>query len=149
MVIRWIMAALHLLALGIGLGAVWARRQALRQAHDAQAIRRALYADTLWGIAALLWISTGLVRAFGGLEKGTTYYVTNHVFWTKMALLVLILVLEVWPAATLVRWRIGLGRGQAIDTSRAGTFATISTVQAALVVAMVFAATAMARGFGH
>jgi putative membrane protein len=149
MVIRWIMAALHLLALGIGLGAVWARRQALRQAPDEQAIRRALYADTAWGIAALLWISTGLARAFGGLAKGTTYYVTNHVFWTKMALLALILVLEVWPAATLVRWRIGLGRGKAIDTSRAGTFAIISTVQAALVVAMVFAATAMARGFGH
>ena len=150
MTLRWLVAAAHLLALGIGLGAVWGRSRALRgSVVDNAALRRALACDAWWGVAALLWLGTGLWRAFGGLGKGTTYYVTNHVFWTKMALLALILVLEVWPAATLVRWRISLGRGQPIDTSRAGTFATISTVQAFLVVAMVFAATALARGFGH
>ena len=31
MTIRWILAALHLLALGIGLGAVWSRGRLLRQ----------------------------------------------------------------------------------------------------------------------
>jgi putative membrane protein len=31
-------------------------------------------ADSFWGIAALLWIVTGLWRAFGGLEKGSDYY---------------------------------------------------------------------------
>ena len=42
-------------------------------------------------------------------------------------------------AVALGRWRAGLKRGEAVDTARAGTFATLSTVQAALVVAMVFA----------
>jgi putative membrane protein len=148
MVIRWLVAAVHLLGLGIGLGAVWTRRQALRQAPDEGAIRRALQADAWWGVAALIWIGTGLWRAFGGLEKGTAYYVANHVFWTKMALLGVIVAMELWAAATLARWRASLRRGEAVDTSRAGALATISTVQAVLVVAMVFAATAMARGFG-
>src|ERR1044072_5294026 len=60
MVIRWLVAAVHLLARGIGLGSVWARGRALRQAPDERAVRRALAADAAWGIAALLWVFTGL-----------------------------------------------------------------------------------------
>jgi putative membrane protein len=148
MLIRWVFATLHLLALGIGLGAVWARGRAFRGVLDPPGLRRVFLADAWWGVAALVWISTGLARAFGGLEKGSGYYLQNHAFLAKMALLVLILLLEAWPMATLIRWRIRLGRGQPVDTARARTFAAISTVQALLVVAMVFAATAMARGLG-
>jgi putative membrane protein len=70
---RWRFATVHLLALGIGLGAVWARERALRGPLDAAGLRQAFYADSWWGIAALLWIGTGLVRAFAGLEKGSAY----------------------------------------------------------------------------
>jgi putative membrane protein len=70
MAVRWLFAALHLLALGIGLGAVWARGRGLQGELDEIGLRRVFYADIWWGIAALLWIATGLVRAFGGLEKG-------------------------------------------------------------------------------
>jgi len=99
------------------------------------------------GPAAGLWIVTGLWRAFGGLEKGTQYYVNNRVFYVKMGLLVLILLLEIWPMTSLIRWRIAVRRGQSIDLTSAPAFARISQLQAALVVLMVFAATALARGF--
>jgi putative membrane protein len=148
MLLRWLFAALHLTALGIGLGAVWARARALRVPLDGPALRRVFYADTLWGLAALLWISTGLVRLFSTMEKGTAYYLGNHMFWAKMGFLGLILALEVLPMMTLIRWRAGLAKGEPLDTSRAPALATISLVQALLVVAMVFAATAMARGIG-
>ena len=148
MLLRWIFAAIHLLALGIGLGAIWARGRALNGLPDRKSLRRAFYADTLWGVAALLWITTGLYRAFGGLEKGSAYYLANNAFWLKMALLGLVLLLEVWPMVTLIRWRIRLARGVEIDTRNAGRFALISRVQAVLVVLMIFAATAMARAIG-
>jgi len=146
MTLRWLVAAVHLLALGIGLGGVWARGRALRATLDADGVRRVLYADNLWGLAALLWIATGLARAFGGLEKGAAYYLHSHSFLLKMALLGAILVLELRPMVTFVRWRARLARGEAVDTSAARTFATISFVQAGIVIAMVLAATAMARG---
>jgi len=146
--LRWLVASVHLLALGIGLGAVWARGRALRSPLDAADLRRVFLADTFWGLAALLWISTGVWRAFGGLEKGTDYYLANHAFHAKMGLLGLVLVLEVWPMVTLIRWRAGVARGQPPDTSRAPLLARISFVQAALVAGMVLAATAMARGLG-
>ena len=146
--ITWIVATLHLLALGIGLGVIWTRARALKGLPDLANLRRALIADSLWGVAALLWISTGLARAFLGLEKGSAYYLNNNVFWLKMVLLVLILLLEIWPMITLIRWRLKLSRGEEVDTRQANSFAVISVVQASLVVAMVFVATAMARGIG-
>jgi putative membrane protein len=126
MLIRWVLAAIHLLALGVGLGAVWARGRAFRNQLDATGLRRVFYADTWWGIAAMMWIGTGLARAFGGFEKGSAYYLHNHLFWAKMGLLALILVLELSPMATLIRWRVQLGRGQQPDTHAAARFAWIS-----------------------
>ncbi len=71
--IRWLFASVHLLALGIGLGAVWARARGLRGPLDVPGLRRVFAADTWWGIAAVLWIGTGLVRAFGELEKRSAW----------------------------------------------------------------------------
>lgn len=148
MTARWLAASLHLLALGIGLGAVWARGRALRSSLDAGTLRQVFYADTLWGLAAVLWISTGLWRLLAGLEKGTGYYLQNHIFLTKMALLALVLLLEIRPMITLIRWRRAAARREAPDTSAAPMLARISFVQAGLIVLMVFAAAAMARGMG-
>jgi len=148
MTIRWLLAAVHLLALGLGLGAVWARGRALGGELDGSGLRRAFYADTWWGVAAILWIGTGLVRAFGGFEKGSFYYLHNHFFWAKMGLLAAILILELRPMLTLIQWRRVVARGGVPDTRVASRFAQISFVQAALVVLMVLAASGMARGFG-
>jgi putative membrane protein len=148
MTARWLAASFHLLALGIGLGAVWARGRALRSSLDARTLRQVFSADSLWGLAFGLWLSTGLWRLLAGLDKGTGYYLQNHVFLTKMALLVLVLLLEIRPMVTLIRWRKTVGRGEAPDTRTAPMLARISFVQAGLIVLMVFAAAAMARGMG-
>jgi putative membrane protein len=147
MTIRWLLATAHLLALGIGLGAIWGRARAFRQPLDAAGLKRLFEADTWWGVAAGLWIVTGLARAFGPFEKGSGYYLHNHFFLLKMGLLALILVLEIAPMVTLLKWRIALKRRTTLDTSHAAGFARTSMIQAGLVVLMVLAATAMARGY--
>jgi putative membrane protein len=146
--VRWLFAWLHLLGLGIGLGAVWARARALRGPLDTAGLRRVFYADGWWGVAAAIWIGTGLVRVIGGLEKGMDYYLQNHVFWGKMTLLLAILVLEIPPMLTFIRWRVQVARGESPDTAVAGRYARVSYLQAALVLLMVLAASAMARGVG-
>ena len=147
--LRWLLAAAHLLALGIGLGAVWVRARALASgAPDRATISRLLAADSVWGVAALLWITTGLWRLLAGTEKPTEYYLASHAFWIKMSLLVVILALEVRPMVTLIRWRSRLARGKTPDLGSAPALARISYVQAGLVVLMVLAATAVARGIG-
>src|SRR5437867_9673835 len=148
MTIRWLLAAFHLLGLGVGLGAVWARGRAFQAQLGVLGLRRVFYADAWWGIAAILWIGTGLVRAFGGFEKGSFYYLHNPFFWAKMGLLAAILILELRPMLTLIQWRRVVARGGVPDTRVASRFAQISFVQAALVVVMVLAATGMACGYG-
>src|SRR5512144_478524 len=114
-----VVSSLHLLALALGLPAVFLRGRALKGSLDAEGLRRLLGADNVWGIAALLWIVTGLLRAFGGLEKGADFYLHSPLFWTKMALFLVVLLLEIRPMTTFIGWRVGLGRGAAIDTSGA------------------------------
>jgi putative membrane protein len=148
MTLRWLLASFHLLALGIGLGAIVARGVALRSRLDGQGLRRVFLADSAWGVAALLWMVTGVWRLLAGLEKPTGYYFTNHAFLAKMAFFAIIFGLEVWPMMTLIAWRRRIARAETPDTSAATLLASISFWQAGLVVLMVFLATAMARGYG-
>ncbi len=146
MLVKWLFASLHILALGLGLGAVYARAKALRGPLDSAGLSRVFLADMFWGIAGMLWLVTGLVRAFGGLEKGTVYYMAQPLFHAKLTLFVVILVLEAWPTITLAKWRFARRRGETPDTSAARRLASISHAQAGIVVLIVLLATAIARG---
>jgi len=149
--VRIVLAVIHLLALGIGLAAIYARARALNRAGDQpDALRRAFSADAWWGIAFLLWITTGLWRWFGSMEKSASYYMSNHIFYAKMGFLVLILLLEIWPIVTLTRWRRASSKGALPPTLGpiGRRMARISDVQTLLVICMVVAAVMMARGYG-
>jgi putative membrane protein len=117
-----------------------------------QALRRAFRMDTVWGIAAALWLATGLWRLLGHTEKPTDYYFQNHWFLTKMTLFVLIVALEFPPMLTLMRWRKALRGGGApasfVTPAAARRIAIIGHVQATLGLLMIVAAVAMARGYG-
>lgn len=150
--LRIILAAVHLLALAGGFSAVVQRSHALREPASAASLRRAMRADMSWGIAAGLWLATGLWRYLGGIEKDMAYYNHNHAFLTKMGLFLLIVALEISPMLTLIKWRAALAKGTAPETVAvtevARKIARISGIQALLVVIMVFLAVTMARGLG-
>ncbi|MCL9802982.1 DUF2214 family protein [Pseudomonas sp. AKS31] len=147
MLVHWFLAAIHLLAFAMGFWAVLTRGAAFnRLAAGAGEQGRVLLADNIWGISALILLVTGAMRAFGGYEKGTDYYLHQPLFHLKMTLLVLILLIELAPMITLVKWRIAKARGTPLDVRRARLYARISHVEALLLVLMVLAATGMARG---
>lgn len=143
-----VVSALHVLALVVGLPSVWSRGRTLKSPLDAEGLRRLFAADTVWGLAALLWITTGLLRAFGGLDKGAEFYLQSRLFWLKMGLFAGVLALEIWPMLTFIRWRAQLRRGQMPDTSRARTFYLLNHAEMGILMVMVFVASFMARGFG-
>ena len=143
-----IVAALHYLALALGLPSVFLRGRALKGPLDRAGLARVFAADTVWGIAAGLWLVTGLLRAFAGLEKGSAFYLGSHAFWLKMTLFVLVVALEIWPMVTFIRWRAAVRGGGLPDTSSARTLFVVNHIQLALVVVMVFVASFMARGYG-
>ncbi|MFM0225512.1 DUF2214 family protein [Paraburkholderia dipogonis] len=148
MLVRWLLAAIHLLAYGFALASILRRTWALRRATVPAALRSVFRADTRWGISALVLVVTGLMRAFGSYEKGADYYLHEPLFHLKMTLLVIILILEVPSMLALMRWRAAVRKGAVPDLHKARSYARYSVIQTILLVLMVFAATGMARGVG-
>jgi putative membrane protein len=150
--LRIFLATTHLLALGIGLGAIFSRARAMNDLSAPGALSRGFKADAWWGIAAGLWIATGLWRALGSIEKSSSYYWGNRIFIAKMILFGLIFAIEIWPMVTLIRWRAAAAKNTlppADELERTGKrIARLSDVQLVLLLAMVVAATMMARGVG-
>ena len=144
--LRYIVATLHILTFGLGFYSCWARASALRKLKDESGVKDVLFADGLWGLAAFLWLFTGLWRAFGGLEKGSEYYLANTAFLVKMGLFATVFALELRPMITFIKWRARLRSKQPIDLSVAPSLARISFIELILLIPIVSMATAMARG---
>ncbi len=108
---------------------------------------RLLQADGLWGVAALLWIATGLLRVFGRLEKQPDFYLRNGFFWLKMGLFALVFALEIVPMLTFIRWRAARSRGRSPWASASlPPLIALNDAETAIVLVIPFVAALMARG---
>ena len=58
-----------------------------------------------------------------------------------------VVLLEIRPMLTFVRWRGDLRRGRTPDTSKARSLYVVNHIEMVLVVVIVFVASFMARGF--
>lgn len=145
MVVASLLSAIHLLTLALGLGAVFLRGRALAQPLDDAGWRRLLAADNAWGAAAALWIASGLGRVFFG-GKETSFYWRNGFFWVKLALFAIVFVLELRPMMTFIRVRAARRQHAPLPSFSAEQYRRLNAIEFALVIAIVFVATFMARG---
>lgn len=145
MVVSALLSAVHLLTLALGLGAIFMRGRALARPLDDAGWRRLLAADNIWGLAALLWIASGLGRVFFG-GKDPSFYWHNGLFWVKLALFGLVFVLELAPMTTFMRVRSARRRDAALPRFSVETYRRINAAEVVLVVAIVFVAAFMVRG---
>jgi uncharacterized membrane protein len=74
MIVSALLSGVHLLTLGLGLGAVFMRGRALARPLDDAGWQRLLAADNVWGIAAGLWLASGLGRVFFGGQEPDFYH---------------------------------------------------------------------------
>jgi putative membrane protein len=145
MVISALLSAVHVLTLALGLGAVFVRGRALAGPLDETGWQRLLAADNVWGIAAGLWIASGLGRVFfGGKEPG--FYWHNGFFWVKLALFGLVFALELTPMVTFIRVRSARRHRTALPRFPVEAYRRINSAEVVLVVTIVFVAAFMARG---
>lgn len=123
MVIGALLSAVHLLTLALGLGAVFLRGRALAGPLDEDGWHRLLTDDNIWGVAAGLWIVSGLGRVFYG-GKESSFYWRNGFFCVRSA----------------------RRRGTALPRFSIDAYRRINSAEVVLVVTIVFVATLMARG---
>jgi putative membrane protein len=144
-IVSALLSAIHVLTLALGLGAVFIRGQAMAGPLDQAGWRRLLAADSAWGAAALLWITSGLARVFWG-GKEPAFYWGNGFFWLKMTLFVAVVLIESKPALEFGRARRELRRGAALPLVPIETLRRINKIEVVLVVLIPFIAASMARG---
>jgi putative membrane protein len=144
-VISALLSAVHMLTLALGLGGVFIRGRALAGPLDEMGWQRLLAADNAWGVAAGLWIASGLGRVFFG-GKEPSFYWHNGFFWVKIALFGLVFALELTPMMTFIRVRAARSRGTALPRFSLEAYSRINSAEMVLVVAIVFVAAFMARG---
>ena len=145
MVIAALLSAIHILTLALGVGAVFARGRALARPLDDAGWTRLLAADNAWGIAALLWIASGLGRVFYG-GKEPAFYWGNGLLWVKLALFGIVFLLELTPMTTFIRVRRARSRHTALPRFSIDVYRRINNAELALVITIVFVAAFMARG---
>lgn len=143
-----LVAIIHLICLPLGVVALMQRAKALTLAEHPQQLNRVFYWDNWYGIVALFWIGSGLYRAFGGVDKGTDYYLSNHAFWTKMLLAVILLGAESVPMSTFIRMRVRLAKGLPVSLDRKRVLLLHHWIEVWVIVGMVAMAVLMARGVG-
>lgn len=146
--LRWVLAAVHLLSLAVGVGSNVVRYLALRNPSDPEQHKLLLTADNVGGIVSITWIGSGLWRAFGGLEKGSDYYLSNPFFQAKLGLIGVALLFEIWPMVVFIQWRYAARRGEALDLRRVPLFRKLILGEMVLTVLAIFCASAAAQGLG-
>jgi putative membrane protein len=140
-----LLSAIHVLTLALGLGAVFARGRALAHPLDDAGWQRLLVADNLWGVAAGLWLASGLGRVFFG-GKELTFYSRNGFFWVKLSLFAFVVALELMPMITFIRVRSALRHRTPMPRFSVEAYRRINSIEVGFVVVIVFVASFMARG---
>jgi putative membrane protein len=145
----WALASLHHLAI-FALAAMLAAELAILTLDiDARSIVRLAKIDSGYGAAATAVVIFGVCRVVWG-AKGYEYYLANHIFWTKMALFLIVGLLSIWPTFRYLAWRRQL-RADAAFRPAAPEVARMRAylwAEAAFFLAIPVAAAAMARGYG-
>jgi putative membrane protein len=106
-----LLASTHYLALALGFWGlsertISAKKLANDPSRQDQWLPVIFRSDNLWGIASLLWIASGLMRAFGGYEKAPEFFVSNGFFHAKISVFAVIFAVELMPMIRLIRARL-------------------------------------------
>jgi putative membrane protein len=145
----WILACLHHLAIFSLAGVIAAEVVLLSGAIDAADVRRLASVDAWYGLLAAAVILFGVSRVIWG-AKGYEYYLANHVFWTKMALFLILGLLSIRPTLVFFAWkkRLKTDPDFAPPIAEAARMRTYLWIEVGVFLCIPIAAAAMARGYG-
>jgi putative membrane protein len=96
--------------------------------------------DLFYGIAAGAVLATGIARIYH--EKGVEYYLQSPVFWTKIALFILMAIISLYPTVLFIKAKTETD----LSISRYTQLKKAILAQMLLVPIILFMAIWMARG---
>ena len=115
----------------------------------ADTARRLRRADRAAGLAALALLGFGCWRVLS-FDKGSAYYFSNWLFWTKLALFAGVFVLALRGVRLYASWgaTLAAGAAPALDEATVAGLRRAIHWQLMLIMGMLLCASLMARGYG-
>ena len=114
---------------------------------DLARLKRVFFWDNLSLFIVLTVMGVGVWRMW--LEKGFDYYIHNQFFWFKMGILTLAWCIETPIMIKLIQWRMQIAKGHTPNTSFLPVLRKLEILEGSLMIAIVFCAAMMSRGFGQ
>lgn len=110
---------------------------------------RVVIADTVYGIAGVGILATGILR-YLYFEKGADYYSHQPVFWIKIALFIIVGLLSLYPTFSFLTWINDLRAEKPPEVSpeKVKLLRTIIHVELVAFSTIPLLASMMARGIG-
>lgn len=105
--------------------------------------------DIAYGVLAGIIVVAGFLRVFLG-DAGPAFYLGNWIFWTKIALFVVVGLLSIQPTVQIIRWRRAAGQtaGYTVPAESIGTVRRFFLAEFAVLLFIPVFAALMARGIG-
>ncbi|MGE0281299.1 MAG: DUF2214 family protein [Rhizobiaceae bacterium] len=150
MLIDFVLACAHHIAIFLLAGALAAEFVLLRGEVGAAAIRKLSRADMIYGASAGAVVLIGIGRVLFGL-KGWEFYIYNWAFWAKMAAFVAVGALSAYPTMRIAAWRkqAAATPGAAPPADELARVRGRVLVQCWVFFLIPIFAAAMARGIGY
>ena len=102
-IVAAVFAWLHLLAIGVGAGMLLTEYWLCRRMPDRIQVRLLGQVDMGYQLALIGSLATGLARALY-YGQDVAYYLANRLFWLKIAILFMIVVVAIAPTLQYIRW---------------------------------------------
>jgi putative membrane protein len=144
-----VLAVGHFVLIFALVGVLGAEAGLVHEGMDGTQANRVAVLDRGYGIAAGLLLVVGFLRVFCG-AGGAAFYLTNPVFWVKIAAFALIAVLSIPPTITFIVWRRHACKEPGFQPPAADVqwVRRLIVAQAALLLVIPLPAAMMARGYG-
>lgn len=145
-----LLAYAHFAAMFVTVSLLAAELSLLAKAGNGLPLQKLKRLDAMYGLFAGLTLATGAARVFWG-AKGSSFYLDNPVFHTKITLFALAALISAWPTVQILKWAKAHKADSRFapadrDASRVKALAQTQLVLFALI---PLAAVLMARGVGH
>src|SRR6185295_19887429 len=102
-IIAAVFAWLHLLAIGVGAGLLLTEYWLCRRMPDRIQVRLLGQVDMGYQLALIGSLATGLARALY-YGQDVAYYLANRLFWLKIAIFFMIVLVAIAPTLQYIRW---------------------------------------------
>ena len=98
-----LLSAFHFLLVFTLVAILAAQSTVIRPRIPASNLRLAASLDRGYGVSAVLLLGVGFSRVYWG-AKGSSFYLLNPLFWTKIGLFATVAMLSIPPTLQLLRW---------------------------------------------